>query len=77
MLKTRLSKLESFKLIFWPMLLKRISLLFILFLAFAASPAHAQGATPQPVVRAVLFTNPLCKFCRQIVEIGRLSAIFL
>lgn len=40
----------------------------LLTVALIVSPASAQTTEPQPVVQAVLFTNPLCTFCRQIVE---------
>ena len=39
----------------------------LLMLGIFVSPASAQSAEP-PVVRAVLFTSPICTFCRQIVE---------
>lgn len=43
-------------------------LLLLLILSFLpAAPAFAQTAEP-PVVRAVLFTSPICTICRQIVE---------
>lgn len=46
---------------------KIVLLLTIAILALSVRPASAQTATP-PVVRAVLFTSPICTFCRQIVE---------
>jgi len=49
--------------------MKRILfLLFLLSLPFSVTPARAQTAPPQPVARAVLFTSPICTFCREIVE---------
>lgn len=46
----------------------RIALLLLAaLLLFPAAAASAQTAEP-PVVRAVLFTSPICTICRQIVE---------
>jgi uncharacterized membrane protein/glutaredoxin len=39
----------------------------LLALMLSVSSASAQAAEP-PVVRAVLFTSPVCTFCRQVVE---------
>lgn len=47
--------------------LTQYAVLSLLILAIFVSPASAQTAEP-PVVRAVLFTSPICTFCRQIVE---------
>jgi uncharacterized membrane protein/glutaredoxin len=42
--------------------------LVLLAVALTFTPASAQTAEPQSVVHAVIFTNPVCTFCRQIVE---------
>jgi thiol-disulfide isomerase/thioredoxin len=42
--------------------------LILLAVALTFSSASAQTAEPQPTVHAVIFTNPVCTFCRQIVE---------
>jgi uncharacterized membrane protein len=36
----------------------------------ALVPCHnpVQAATPEPIARAILFTSPLCRFCREIIE---------
>jgi uncharacterized membrane protein/glutaredoxin len=47
--------------------LAQYAALSLLMLAMFASPASAQTAEP-PLVKAVLFTSPVCTFCRQIVE---------
>ena len=39
----------------------------LLWFVFGFSPVSAQTAEP-PVVRAVLFTSPICTFCKEIVE---------
>lgn len=41
--------------------------LALIAIALTVSPVSAQTAE-LPVVRAVLFTSPICTFCRQIVE---------
>ncbi len=49
--------------------MKRTLFLFLLLsLSYIAIPARAQTASPQPVARAVLFTSPICAFCREIIE---------
>jgi uncharacterized membrane protein/thiol-disulfide isomerase/thioredoxin len=46
---------------------KFVSLLIATILAFSVNQASAQ-ITETTVVRAVLFTSPICTFCREIVE---------
>jgi uncharacterized membrane protein len=47
--------------------LARFALLVLLAAAVWRGPAHVQTAGPS-IVHAVLFTNPACTFCRQIVD---------